>query len=111
MADLLTPRRRPSTTVVAIVVILVVAVAAGAYFVFWRDKAPDASAATSAAPKGKGKGGADPNRAIPVVTDIARKSDINLYLNGLGTVLPLKTVTVRSRVDGELVRVNFVEGQ
>src|SRR6185295_8809455 len=33
------------------------------------------------------------------------------YLSGLGTVVPMRTVVVRSRVDGELVRVNFTEGQ
>jgi multidrug efflux system membrane fusion protein len=61
--------------------------------------------------KGKGKGGFDPNRATPVVADVVRKGDINIYLNGLGTIVPLRTVTVRSRVDGELMSVRFTEGQ
>jgi membrane fusion protein, multidrug efflux system len=51
------------------------------------------------------------NRAIPVVAAKARVGDIGVYLTGLGTVTALNTVTVRSRVDGQLVRVAFQEGQ
>jgi multidrug efflux system membrane fusion protein len=41
----------------------------------------------------------------------ARRCDLNIYLNELGTVTPLKTVTVHARVYGELVDVYFKEGQ
>ena len=50
-------------------------------------------------------------RAIPVVAVPAWKSDMPVYLNGLGSVVAFNTVTIRSRVDGELVKVAFQEGQ
>src|SRR5512140_2364247 len=50
-------------------------------------------------------------RGVPVVGVAARRGDLGVYQAGLGTVTPLKTVTVRSRVDGELVQVSYREGQ
>lgn len=49
--------------------------------------------------------------AIPVQTTFAAQSDVPIYFDGLGTVQAFNTVTVTSRVDGTLQRVNFVEGQ
>ena len=53
----------------------------------------------------------DADKPIAVSVETASKTDFPLYLNGLGTVTALRTVTVRPRVDGELVRVAFAEGQ
>jgi multidrug efflux system membrane fusion protein len=50
-------------------------------------------------------------RAVPVVGLAARTGDLGIYVTGLGTVTPVKTVTVRSRVDGQLVNVAYREGQ
>jgi multidrug efflux system membrane fusion protein len=49
--------------------------------------------------------------AILVQTAFAARSDVPIYLDGLGTVQAFNTVTVTTRVDGQLQRVNFVEGQ
>ncbi len=51
----------------------------------------------------------DPEIAVAAVA--ATQGDFPVYLTGLGTVTALRTVTVRSRVDGELIRVAFKEGQ
>ena len=50
-------------------------------------------------------------RVTPILAATARQGNLDLYLNGLGTVTAFNTVTVRSRVEGELVRVAFTEGQ
>lgn len=48
---------------------------------------------------------------ISVVATAVKKDDLGVYLSGLGSVTPLNTVTVKSRVDGELTKVLFREGQ
>jgi multidrug efflux system membrane fusion protein len=51
-----------------------------------------------------------PPPPIPVGTTTARRGELDIYLTALGTVTPLRTVTIRSRVEGELVAVHFKEG-
>jgi multidrug efflux system membrane fusion protein len=48
---------------------------------------------------------------VPVRTEVARVQDLDIYLRGLGTVTAFNTVTVRSRVQGELTEVLFKEGE
>ena len=56
--------------------------------------------------RGGGGGGAISVLALPV-----RKADMPIYLQGLGSAAPYTTVTVKSRVDGQLTTVTFQEGQ
>jgi membrane fusion protein, multidrug efflux system len=49
--------------------------------------------------------------AVLVATAPARSGDFQVYLNGLGAVTPLNTITVKTRLDGQLTRVAFREGQ
>jgi membrane fusion protein, multidrug efflux system len=50
-------------------------------------------------------------RVVPVTVAAARQADLDLYLNGLGAVVAYNTVTIRSRVEGQLLKVAFQEGQ
>src|SRR6266404_1661520 len=62
--------------------------------------------------KGQGRqGGSAAGFAVPVVVATAERGDLPVYFNGLGTVTAFNTVTVRSRVDGQITKINFQEGQ
>ena len=93
-----------------IAVVLLVAVAGVAYYHYERpSNAAQAPTAATGATKAGGRFGS--TGPTPVVATPATQGDIDIIVNGLGTVTPLRTVTVRTRVDGELVRVLFNEGQ
>jgi multidrug efflux system membrane fusion protein len=66
-------------------------------------------------PRAGGPGGrfrATPNdQAVPTLASAARTTNVPVYLDGVGTTRALNTVTVRSQVDGKLIKLNFREGQ
>lgn len=78
----------------------VVIVAAFAWWIFVRDGGAPGAART------------DPrNRVLPVSAAAVTKGNFDVVLTGLGTATPRNVVTVRSRVDGQLIKVYFREGQ
>lgn len=58
-------------------------------------------------PKGKDA----QNRSVPVVVATVGKKDVGVYVTGLGTVTSVNTVTVRTRVDGQILDVAYREGE
>ena len=95
------------TTKIIVGIVLVGALAVGGYYYWQWRMAPSPTAAAGAT---KGAPGGAP-RVTPVIAAAVTQGDIDLIVNGLGTVTPLRTVTVRTRVDGELMRVLFQEGE
>jgi len=95
-------RRRP----VLMGSVAVAAVLAGV--VVWRLVSPPAQG-----PGGPGGfGGMGPGgRVVPVISAQVERKDVPVFLDGLGTVQAFNAVTVRSRVDGELIELGFKEGQ
>jgi len=89
-------------------------VLAGAGVWYFRTRGTQASnpgGAAAISPGGPGGAMGMPDQPLPVVVATARKGDLPVYFNGLGTVTAFNTVTVRSRVDGQIVKINFTEGQ
>jgi multidrug efflux system membrane fusion protein len=83
-----------------IVLLAICLIAIGAYVFFIKGQS------------GSAKQGQGPvTRMVPVVAAAAKKSDLGVYITGLGSVTPINTVTVKTRVDGQLMEVLFREGQ
>jgi multidrug efflux system membrane fusion protein len=96
--------------------IVAVAILIAIGFWYFRGSRISTEAQGPGAPAGAGKG---PGRqgagaggfVVPVVVATAQRGDLPVYFNGLGTVTAFNTVTVRSRVDGQITKINFQEGQ
>jgi multidrug efflux system membrane fusion protein len=84
--------------------LLLLCVAGGATYLFPRMTQPSSTQAQT-------KKGGDSGRPVPVVAAAAHKGDMPVYLTGLGSVTAFNTVTLKTRVDGEIVKVAFTEGQ
>jgi membrane fusion protein, multidrug efflux system len=80
--------------------IIVVILGVGTFYYLHQSKQKASSIQADAAP-----------RAVPVSTAAVRKGDIGVYINALGTVTPVYTDIVTSRVQGEIVNVYYREGQ
>ncbi|WP_368745843.1 MdtA/MuxA family multidrug efflux RND transporter periplasmic adaptor subunit [Klebsiella aerogenes] len=98
-------------------IVLTVILAAGAAYWFWYDRAEETTAGAAGASQqgAKAPAGARHGRfgatLAPVQAATATSESVPRYLTGLGTIAAANTVTVRSRVDGQLLSIHFQEGQ
>lgn len=84
-------------------VILVLVVAGAAYWIYHQHVASLQAAAQAKA--------AMRNQTVQITTTTVRKGDIGVYVEGLGSVTPVSTATITSRVQGEIVAIHYTEGQ
>lgn len=100
-------RRKVGLTIVAIVALALIGALIW-YVGFRPDSAKSPGSRYAADRSGRAN---SPAGAIPVSVAVVRQGTFDVYLFALGTVTPLNTVLVRSRVDGQVMRVAFEEGQ
>jgi multidrug efflux system membrane fusion protein len=96
-----------------ITIVVLIIVAGGGYYWFSKRSAAPAAAGAAGGPGGGGRGGRGGfgSGAVPISSEKAVTGELRVYLSALGSVTPLNTITVRSRADGELLKINFAEGQ
>jgi len=86
--------------------LVLLAAAAAAYALYPRLLNQQTAQAQSSRAHRRDSGG-----PAPVVATLARTGDMPVYLDGIGNVQAFYTVQLRTRVDGQIVKVNFKEGQ
>src|SRR6202158_1535974 len=96
--------------------VFALAVLIGGSIWYFRGSRSSTEAQGPAAPggtsKGQGRQGAGAGGfVVPVVVATAQRGDLPVYFDGLGTVTAFNTVTVHSRVDGQITKISFQEGQ
>src|SRR5438874_2394988 len=101
------PYRFPWKTIIVVVIVLAIISAIAIRRNHPKTAESPAGAATG---KGGGRGGASAGPVTAVIGTVEQK-DFPIYLDGLGTVQAFNTVTLRSRVDGQLQKLGFQEGQ
>ena len=104
---------RALSTALWALVVLALAAGGGWYWKSQRAASSAAAAATEVAAAGGGGGrhfGNGGGRPQPVSAQAAKREDIRLMVSAIGTITALQTATVHSRVDGELIRLHFKEG-
>src|SRR6201990_1930474 len=95
--------RRPKLGPTLLGIIAVAAVGCGVWYEFFGGIKPTPAAAQSASTQAAAR--------IPVTSFEVKKADFPVHVYGLGVVAPFKTVTVKSRVDGQITKVFFKQGQ
>ncbi|MBP2167501.1 multidrug efflux system membrane fusion protein [Erwinia toletana] len=98
---------RKTTLTLAVIVVI----AAGAFWWWQHSSSTGAESGAQPQQQQRGKGGRRSAALAPVQASSALKQSVPQYLAGLGTVSAASTVTLRSRVDGELMALHFTEGQ
>ncbi|WP_058961403.1 MdtA/MuxA family multidrug efflux RND transporter periplasmic adaptor subunit [Type-E symbiont of Plautia stali] len=96
----------------SLITLVAIAAVAGGYY-WWQHPAEPSKQPQVEGQQhhGRGAGGANRRPLAPVQAAAATTQSVPYYLSGLGTVTAANTVTVRSRVDGQLMALHFQEGQ
>src|ERR1035437_1825765 len=99
----LPPHTKGNPFITAMVWIIVLGgLAAGGFFGWWYYQSSQGSANAK---------NQRPDRPQPVVVQEARAGDLPIYIESVGTVAAYNNVTIRTRIDGQLDKVAFTEGQ